>query len=694
MTLLGSLVFSGVQDVLTEAQFNSMFPNRNAGSCGASGAASVYTFSNLVTAAAMFPEFLNEGSLSSKKRELAAFLGQVAHETTGGGGTWCGGVTNPNSKCFNWGLCYTEEVDCNNNSCSDYNDSGNQTYPTVAGKTYHGRGAMQLSWNYNYGPASEQMYGDKMYLLNNPDLVKTSAWAFRTAIWFWMDATSSRPSPHHIITRAATGDSRALTFGAVTNAINGGMECTQANSIRINKQHDRVNFFKRFAGVLGVNAKPNSYTGTNESYFYCTNQSTFAQSPWTGQNLPTNILPLGQSSSSNASSSSSPGSSSSGTNSDTCQRTLITGYEYNFQQGKSFLAGHQTNNYTSQGGVFDPGDLVIPAGEDCDLALTLGSPSDTWNLYTSSAWTGQNINKIRLEKVVFISSSSSQLSSSLSSSAVSSSSFQSSSSSLNQAPVMQRDSISVPENAALQTTLWNLDSLCSDTDSKSYTVLKPGEPFAIKGSELSIASALDFENIKLYFFAVECSDGSLKDTANLVVSVEDVFEDGYVTADSAKTQNISLSVGWNLISLQVAPSLNSANQVFQALTSLEVVKDVSGNSYIPSENIDQISPISPNKGYRVYVSNTEVLSVSGLEVKEDLSHKILAMGWHYIPFWTVQSLPIATALTSVLANVEIAKNASGEVYLPAYNVEQIGTITPGMSLMIYLQSPDTLHFRP
>ena len=41
--------------------------------------------------------------------------------------------------------------------------------------SYFGRGAKQLSYNYNYGPFSEAMYGDVRTLLDKPELVADTA---------------------------------------------------------------------------------------------------------------------------------------------------------------------------------------------------------------------------------------------------------------------------------------------------------------------------------------------------------------------------------------------------------------------------------------------------------------------------------------------------------------------------------------
>jgi hypothetical protein len=48
-------------------------------------AASLYTYENFIQAATKFyPEFATSSDAATNKRELAAFLAQISHETTGG----------------------------------------------------------------------------------------------------------------------------------------------------------------------------------------------------------------------------------------------------------------------------------------------------------------------------------------------------------------------------------------------------------------------------------------------------------------------------------------------------------------------------------------------------------------------------------------------------------------------------------
>ena len=197
---------SGFASIVSRQTYEAMFPNRN----------NLYTYDSLVTATQKYPQFCNEGSLEQRKREAAAFLANISHETGG--------------------LYYVEEQ----NPQSLYCDATNTTYPCAAGKNYHGRGPIQLSWNYNYGACAQAIGKD---LLNHPELVSTdSAISFMTALWFWMTPQPPKPSCHNAISTSG--------FGMTINIINGGIECGKGQPTP-QAQH-RIQLYQQFTGVLGV----------------------------------------------------------------------------------------------------------------------------------------------------------------------------------------------------------------------------------------------------------------------------------------------------------------------------------------------------------------------------------------------------------------------------------------------------------
>ncbi|KAI8536881.1 hypothetical protein RHMOL_Rhmol10G0290900 [Rhododendron molle] len=218
-----------------------MLKHRNDAACQGNG---FYTYEAFIAAANAFGGFGTTGDDATKKREIAAFLAQTSHETTGG---WPSAPDGP----YAWGYCFVTEGGSTGNP-GDY-CVANEQYPCAAGKKYFGRGPIQISYNYNYGPAGTAIGSD---LLANPDLVATDATiSFKTALWFWMTPQSPKPSSHDVITgqwtpsEADSAAGRVPGYGVITNIINGGIECGKGSTTQ---QEDRIGFYKHYSDILGV----------------------------------------------------------------------------------------------------------------------------------------------------------------------------------------------------------------------------------------------------------------------------------------------------------------------------------------------------------------------------------------------------------------------------------------------------------
>jgi predicted chitinase len=202
--------------VVSESQFNQMFPNRN----------SFYTYSGLTAALSAYPGFANTGSDTVKKQEAAAFLANVSHET--------GGLVH-----------IVEQNTANYPHYCDWS----QPYGCPAGQAaYYGKGPIQLSWNFNYKAAGDALGID---LLNNPWLVQNNAAvAWKTGLWYWN--TQSGPG-------TMTGHNAMVNqagFGHTIRSINGSLECDGRNPAQV---QSRVSKYQQFAQILGVPTGGNLY---------------------------------------------------------------------------------------------------------------------------------------------------------------------------------------------------------------------------------------------------------------------------------------------------------------------------------------------------------------------------------------------------------------------------------------------------
>lgn len=200
--------------VVGESQFNAMFPGRNP----------FYTYQGLTAALGAYPGFATTGGETTKRREAAAFLANVGHET--------GGLRHV--------------VEQNTANYGHYCDRS-QSYGCPAGdRAYYGRGPLQLSWNYNYKAAGDALHID---LLHDPYRVeRDAAVSWKTALWFWnTQRGAGTMTPHD-----AMVNNRG--FGETIRSINGALECDGKNP---GQRQNRINLYNKFAGILGTSGGGN-----------------------------------------------------------------------------------------------------------------------------------------------------------------------------------------------------------------------------------------------------------------------------------------------------------------------------------------------------------------------------------------------------------------------------------------------------
>ncbi|OMP09569.1 Glycoside hydrolase, family 19, catalytic [Corchorus olitorius] len=202
-----SVKAQSVADVVTPNFFNGILNQADASCAGKN----FYSRDAFLQAVNSFPQF---GTADDIRREVAAFFAHVTHETGH--------------------FCYIEEI---NGANGDYCDETNTQYPCNPDKDYYGRGPIQLSWNFNYGPAGQSIGFDG---LNSPETVATDpVISFKTAVWYWVNFVQP------VISQG---------FGATIRAINGALECNGGNPATVQA---RINYYTDYCNQLGVDPGPN-----------------------------------------------------------------------------------------------------------------------------------------------------------------------------------------------------------------------------------------------------------------------------------------------------------------------------------------------------------------------------------------------------------------------------------------------------
>ena len=244
-----------VESILSEKDWDFLFPMR----------APEYTYLNFLKAIGKFPAVCGtytDGRDSDAicRKTLATMFAHFAQET-GGHESW------RDIPEWRQALVYLREVGWVEGQKGGYNGECNpdvwqgQTWPCGKDKdgdyvSYFGRGAKQLSYNYNYGPFSDAMYGDVRPLLDKPELVADTWMNLASAVFFFVYPQPPKPSMLHVIdgTWQPNDHDKAnglvTGFGVTIQIINGGVECGGADEMA--QSLNRIAYYKEFANYLKV----------------------------------------------------------------------------------------------------------------------------------------------------------------------------------------------------------------------------------------------------------------------------------------------------------------------------------------------------------------------------------------------------------------------------------------------------------
>ncbi|KRZ34301.1 Endochitinase B [Trichinella pseudospiralis] len=229
---------SKLESWFTEDIFNDLFPKANLG--WGANKCFPYNYKAFIIAARYFPEFGTESPTNgftareNYRRDLAAFFAHAIQETgendaslysnmdveqahacfyRGGFYNWFEGGPGssflpPNSSGYSPAdgeKCNPAGRYCSTNAELDhFYPCSNEQEGNYYKGCYFGRGAIQLSYNFNYGQFQQWLHSQNIIvdLLKNPNLLMTKVdppLAILGSIWFYMTPQPPKPAMHDII---------------------------------------------------------------------------------------------------------------------------------------------------------------------------------------------------------------------------------------------------------------------------------------------------------------------------------------------------------------------------------------------------------------------------------------------------------------------------------------------------------------
>jgi len=199
----------------------------------------------------------------------------------------------------------------------------------------------------------------------------------------------------------------------------------------------------------------------------------------------------------------------------------------------------------------------------------------------------------------------------------------------------------------------------------------------------------------LYFKVWDASDGiELNATVTYATSSLTSFSDNSISILTSFTTHNSLVIPlkggkWQYISSNIY-HLDSTISVVMNDVNDNLGEMIEGDdTYNPSLQVNSIEEWEIIKGYQVYMTDDDTLTITGPQV--DPQNHVIALvqnEWPIIAYLSEQSSPIETALASV-PNLILVKNSLGQIYYPNYSINQIGNMNPGEGYKVSVTSSST-----
>jgi subtilisin family serine protease len=170
---------------------------------------------------------------------------------------------------------------------------------------------------------------------------------------------------------------------------------------------------------------------------------------------------------------------------------------------------------------------------------------------------------------------------------------------------------------------------------------------------------------------------------------------GKLESSANKEQLITLQNGWNLVSTYINPVYPLMDSVWNNIVSdVVIVKNNDGNVYIPEWEINDIGDWITKDGYQVYMSAAKTLSLTGTQLKPEITPISLDKGWNIVSYLRNSPIDAELGLETIVADnsLIIAKNNTGQVYIPMFEINDIGNLEPGQGYQMYLSQNANLTY--
>ncbi|MCP4120267.1 MAG: T9SS type A sorting domain-containing protein [Bacteroidetes bacterium] len=157
------------------------------------------------------------------------------------------------------------------------------------------------------------------------------------------------------------------------------------------------------------------------------------------------------------------------------------------------------------------------------------------------------------------------------------------------------------------------------------------------------------------------------------------------------TQTINPLEGWDIISSFVQPDDPDMLTLIESVSSdIVIIKDNDGNVVIPGLAFNQIGNWNVHEAYKIKTLTPISFDLGCMQVDPEVSAIPLSAGWNLVAYLRDTPDNISSTLSTVVADLLIAKNSTGSVFIPSFGINTIGDMEPGKGYQIKMGASRSL----
>jgi hypothetical protein len=160
-------------------------------------------------------------------------------------------------------------------------------------------------------------------------------------------------------------------------------------------------------------------------------------------------------------------------------------------------------------------------------------------------------------------------------------------------------------------------------------------------------------------------------------------------------QLLIIPEGWSNFSTYMTPeNMDMGAFLNPIVTDVIIAKDNAGFAFLPEWNFNGIGELQVGQGYQVKLSNANDLLVVGEYMLPEENPIVLSAGWNMIGYLRTEPSAADAVLADITStgNLVIAKDYSGNAYLPEWNFNGIGDLVAGEAYQLKVNNADILQY--